>query len=400
MAENSYDIVTVGGGLGGCALAKVMAEAGARVLVVERETQFRDRVRGEYIEQWGVAEARKLGIYEMLRATGHEIPSIDNYIAGMLVGRRDCIATTAHNAPTLGIYHPALQALLIDAAAKAGAEVRRGATVSKVTPGARPSVVVEQAGRSEEISARIVVGVDGRSSAVRKWGGFEVKREIDRLYIAGLLFDEMPAPQETSIAAFNPFIGQVAFLFPQGGKRVRAYVVYQADAPWRLQGDGEVSRFIDEAIRTGAPAEFYAGAKAAGPLASFITADHWVDHPYRNGVALIGDAAASSDPSWGQGLSLTMRDVRVMRDCLLADSNWDAACHAYAEGHDFHYGVIHTVENWWREMWLDRGAEADARRNRALPLVAQDPSRMPDHIFGGPDLPADESVRRRFFGED
>lgn len=38
MAENSYDIVTVGGGLGGCALAKVMAEAGARVLVVERET--------------------------------------------------------------------------------------------------------------------------------------------------------------------------------------------------------------------------------------------------------------------------------------------------------------------------------------------------------------------------
>ena len=67
MAENGYDIVTVGGGLGGCALAKVMAEAGARVLVVERETQFRDRVRGEYIEQWGVAEARKLGIYEMLR---------------------------------------------------------------------------------------------------------------------------------------------------------------------------------------------------------------------------------------------------------------------------------------------------------------------------------------------
>src|SRR5271167_3222521 len=124
MAENTFDIITVGGGLGGSALAKVMAEGGARVLVVERETQFRDRVRGEYIEPWGIAEARKLGIDEMLRAAGHEIPSLDTYIGAMPVGRRDCIATTAHNLPTLGIYHPALQEMLIDAAALAGAEVR------------------------------------------------------------------------------------------------------------------------------------------------------------------------------------------------------------------------------------------------------------------------------------
>ena len=46
------------------------------------------------------------------------------------------------------------------------------------------------------------------------------------------------------------------------------------------------------------------------------------------------------------------------------------------------------------------GTETESVAARALPLVAQDPSRMPDHIFGGPDLPADESVRRRFFGED
>ena len=42
----SYDIVTVGGGLGGSALARAMTERGARVLVVERETQFKNRVRG------------------------------------------------------------------------------------------------------------------------------------------------------------------------------------------------------------------------------------------------------------------------------------------------------------------------------------------------------------------
>jgi flavin-dependent dehydrogenase len=41
-----YDVITVGGGLGGAALAKVLAENGVHVLVVERETTFKDRVRG------------------------------------------------------------------------------------------------------------------------------------------------------------------------------------------------------------------------------------------------------------------------------------------------------------------------------------------------------------------
>jgi 2-polyprenyl-6-methoxyphenol hydroxylase-like FAD-dependent oxidoreductase len=44
-----YDIITVGGGLGGAALGIAMAEKGYRMLILERDEQFRDRVRGEYI---------------------------------------------------------------------------------------------------------------------------------------------------------------------------------------------------------------------------------------------------------------------------------------------------------------------------------------------------------------
>ena len=55
METTSYDIITIGGGLGGAALAKVMAESGARVLVLESEPQFKDRVRGEVMLSWGVA---------------------------------------------------------------------------------------------------------------------------------------------------------------------------------------------------------------------------------------------------------------------------------------------------------------------------------------------------------
>ena len=65
MAE-AYDVITIGGGLAGAALAKRLAENGMRVLVLEREVAFRDRVRGEQMHCWGVAEARTLGLYELL----------------------------------------------------------------------------------------------------------------------------------------------------------------------------------------------------------------------------------------------------------------------------------------------------------------------------------------------
>jgi flavin-dependent dehydrogenase len=64
--RDDFDIITVGGGLGGAALAKVMAEQGARVLVLEREHRFKDRIRGEWVSPWGGAELQRLGLYDAL----------------------------------------------------------------------------------------------------------------------------------------------------------------------------------------------------------------------------------------------------------------------------------------------------------------------------------------------
>src|SRR5207249_9088743 len=60
---------------------------------------------------------------------------------------------------------PILQELLLEAAAAAGAEVRRGARVVEVRPGQPPRVQVETDGRSEEVEARSEerrVGKEGR----------------------------------------------------------------------------------------------------------------------------------------------------------------------------------------------------------------------------------------------
>ena len=402
MASSTYDIITVGGGLGGSSLAKTMAEHGARVLVVEREKQFKDRVRGEVMGPWGVAETQALGLYNLLRTTcAHETPRFGLYTEPEFGEARDLITTTSLRLPAFTFYHPAMQEVLLQAATEAGAEVRRGASVREVRPGDRPTVVVEQEGRVEEIHARLIVGADGRGSVVRKWAGFPVHQDPERLVISGVLFEEISTlPEDTSYFVISPDLGQGVPMFPEGGGRVRAYLVQTKATSVRLQGADALPRFIAESVRSGAPAEWYAEAKAVGPLATFDGADTWVEHPYQNGVALIGDAAAASDPTWGQGLSLTVRDVRVLRDYLRSHEDWDEAGHAYAEAHDRHYGVIHTVDNWLSQMFFETGPVGKARRARAFPLIAQDPTRAPDHILSGPDLPLNETVRRRFFGEE
>ena len=39
--------------------------------------------------------------------------------------------------------------------------------------------------------------------------------------------------------------------------------------------------------------------------------------PYVDGVVLIGDAAGHNDPIIGQGLSIALRDARIVRDLVL-----------------------------------------------------------------------------------
>jgi 2-polyprenyl-6-methoxyphenol hydroxylase-like FAD-dependent oxidoreductase len=114
--------------------------------------------------------------------------------------------------------------------------------------------------------------------------------------------------------------------------------------------------------------------------------DDYVDHPYKNGIALVGDAAATTDQTWGQGLSLTLRDARGLRDARLAGDDWDAAGHAYAEKHDSYYQALREAEHWLTTVMMDRGETANAIRMRVLPQIMTNPETMPDTIVCGPEL--------------
>jgi 2-polyprenyl-6-methoxyphenol hydroxylase and related FAD-dependent oxidoreductases len=119
----NVDVVTIGGGIGGAALATAVARTGRAVLVLEREANFKDRVRGENILPWGVAAARRLGILDdLIAAGGRLVPFFNTYFMGMQTQHRPFPATTPSGEASLNIYHPDLQEALLSGAARAGAE--------------------------------------------------------------------------------------------------------------------------------------------------------------------------------------------------------------------------------------------------------------------------------------
>jgi menaquinone-9 beta-reductase len=350
---------------------------------------------------WGVAKAIELGIYDAIMASGgHELPWFDQYQGPSRTDHRDFTTTTKPRVTSISFYHPAMQEALIQAAADSGAEVRREAKVRGLTTNGMPTVIAEVDGRQVEIPARLVVGADGRGSRVRAWAGITTHRDPDRNLIAGVLLDDMPAPEDACHLWPNPNLGIASVVFPQGNGRVRAYLIYPTKTQHRLSGELDIPQFVEESLKAGVPADYFENIKAAGPLANFDGTATWAEYPYKSGVVLIGDAAAASDPSWGQGLSLTLRDVRVLRDQLLKHENWEEAGCAYAEEHRQYYGVLHEYELWQTQLLLETGPEAEARREKAFPLWQQDRTRQLDILFSGPDHPLEEVMRRRFFGEE
>ena len=167
-----------------------------------------------------------------------------------------------------------------------------------------------------------------------------------------------------------------------GRGRVRAYLGYPRAAGHALPKHNDCRTSSTNRYAPAGPS--FGNARMAGPMASFASGDAWVDHPFHDGIVLLGDAASTCDPSFGQGLALTLRSARLLRDHLLETDDWIAAGHAYASAQHAAFDTIHTLEGWYRQLFLETGTTADACRARALPHIAADPTRIPDLLGMGP----------------
>jgi len=322
----TYDLIVIGGGIAGSSLALTMAKAGRSVLVLEASTAFVDRVRGEWISPWGVAETRQLDLYDLLVAAGgHHVTRHATYDETVSPDDMQELPLSIFREGVPGplcIGHPHHCQTLFDAAARAGAEMRRGVEVVDLSFGARPSVSFTHEGQKVVANARLVVGADGRASGVREAAKIVLHQDHPHHMFAGLLVDGVPR-WETDLQSIGTE-GDFAFLtFPQGGGRARVYGSFSLDQRRRFAGDDGARAFLDAFRMKSAPKnEAIAEGRPAGPLLSYFNHDSWTARPFAPGLVLIGDAAGWNDPIIGLGLSITYRDVRMVAEALLGHVDW------------------------------------------------------------------------------
>jgi menaquinone-9 beta-reductase len=321
LVKASYDIVIVGGGIAGSSLGTVLARQGVGVLVLERTTVFADRVRGEAMMPWGVAEAKRLGLYDVLMgAGGHEPQLWMQYDEGAPNGAAVPVGSILPDNAPLNLGHPKACETLIQEAASSGAEVLRGVDNVQLTRDPN-GIVFTTSGETHQIAARLVVGADGRRSAIRDQAAISLEEQEPPNMIAGLLIEPVePLPDHDVIAVE----GDVAFLsFLQRDGRSRLYIMPTVEQRDRYTGRDGTKAFLGSTRLSCLPmADTFATAKPAGPCVTYPGDDTWTRQPFADGVVLIGDAAGYNNPIIGQGLSLAMRDVRIVSEALIASDEW------------------------------------------------------------------------------
>jgi 2-polyprenyl-6-methoxyphenol hydroxylase-like FAD-dependent oxidoreductase len=393
------DVVIVGGGIGGGALAKCLCEAGVTVLVLERTQVYADVVRGEWIAPWGITETRAIGVYPIYRANGgHHVTrhvTYDEDVHPRLAEAAAFDLTTLlpDNPGPLCIGHPKMCNLLGDAATAAGATIVRGVTNTLVVAGDPPSVTFTHEGHTRTLRPRLVVGADGRHGKTAEQIGAALQQDEPHHRFSGLLVDGVPDWRDDT--QFISTEGDVNVLaFPQGSGRVRLYLGFALEQKTRLAGPQGPQRFLDAFHLKSVPgSEAIAAGRPIGPCLVYPNNDTWIDAPYAQGVLLIGDAAGRNDPITGQGLSITHRDVRIVRDLLLGERHWTQEAFAsYGEERKERMRRLRVAA---RISAIVEAEFDDAARSRRQRVAEKRRAMAPESLatltpFVGPDtLPAD-----------
>jgi len=400
MQPSDPDVVIVGAGIAGASLATVLARSGLEVVLLERQREYSDRVRGEYMAMWGVLEARELGLEDVLASTGavtarYSVP-YDELLppAGAEAAVRDMSTLLPGVAGALCASHPNACQALAEEAARSGAKVVSGVANVRVEAGTRPSVSFQN-GAAREVRPRLVVGADGRTSTVRVQCGIEQRRAAPTHLIAGMLVEGVPSWPDDHYSIGTE--GDLQFyVFPQGSGRVRLYTCQANDQAGRWAGADGSRRFLEAfAGRRSLPAAAEIGlGSPAGPCATMSGEDTWSDRPFTDGVVLIGDAAGYNDPVSGQGLSLGMRDVRDVSELLLASSDWSvAAFRPYGEERTERMRRMRRVAATYAALMTTFSDAGRARRGRFYGRMAKgdrDAQMVLAAVFVGPHrLPAE-----------
>jgi flavin-dependent dehydrogenase len=299
----------------------LLARRGLRVLAIDRAAYRSDTLSTHALMRGGVLQLERWGLLEQLRQAG--TPAVrstafhyGDEVIDVAIKPRDGI--DALYAPRRTV----LDALLVDAARRAGAEIRHETRLVDLVR--RPDgtvggiVLRDPRGRTESIGAGIVIGADGRRSSVARRVGARAYRTgrhatgVVYGYWQGLEPDGYHWYYRTGVSA-----GRIA---------TNDAVCVFASVPGPRFAEVFGSDLAAGYMRTieacdGELAESLRGAQQLGKLYPFAGAPGFMRQSYGPGWALVGDAGYFKDPLTAHGITDALRDAELLAHAVAAGSS-------------------------------------------------------------------------------
>lgn len=319
------DVLVVGAGPAGSALAAALARAGASVLLAEGARHPRPKACAEYASPRIVEELRRIGL-----ATGDwaadaaPLAGMDLHAGGRRV-RIGYADRSGRRRSAWGLDRRRFDERLARHAATSGADLHEHTRAvgllrddGRVT-GARLRDVAT--GSTRDVWASLVVGADGARSSVAMAVG--VERRVVAPRRLGLVAHYSGIPDLVDHGEMHVGRGWYVGLAPTGGGELNVGMALPLVDAGRSR-----DRFAAAIAALPAVADRLRGAERLSPIRGAAPIGHRVTRTAGPGWLLVGDAAGFVDPFTGEGIHRALRSSRAAVDAILAGGDVEAAYRA------------------------------------------------------------------------
>jgi flavin-dependent dehydrogenase len=311
--SNQYDAIVIGARCAGSPTAMLLARKGHKVLALDKAAFPSDTISTHLIHPPGVAALARWGLLDRVVATG--CPSIDTYAFDFGPFTIAGAPGTADSPVAYAPRRTVLDKLLVDAASEAGAEVREEFTVDEITREDGRVTGIRGHGKDGKAvteRARVVIGADGRSSALAKAVGPEHYDEKPPLLAAYYTYwSGLPMK-----GRFEAYIRENCSFAAWPTNDDRTLVIagwpYREFEARKKDVEGNYRKVIDQAP---AFADRLRGAKREERFVGTAVPNYF-RKPFGDGWALVGDAGYNKDFITAFGITDAFRQAELCAAAL------------------------------------------------------------------------------------